>query len=132
MFNLTLEDGSKFDIMLSSIIVLEESEEGKKATILYDVGNGRQFDKLSDNYGFVKKALQDAGTFRDLLEVNTARHDLGEKETRRISFDSNRIKLRRELKDAEDGANCLISVDLGDNLIQLRVIETRDKLAGED
>lgn len=132
MFNLNLEDGSKLDIILGAILILEEAEEGKKASILYDVGNGRQLDKLNDNYGFVRKAMQESGSFRDLLEVNAARPDLGENETRRISFESNRIKLRRELKDAEDGANCLVSVDIGGNLIQLRVIETRDKLAGEE
>lgn len=132
MFNVRLEDDSKFDLPMSSIIILEESEEGKKATILYDIGNGRQFDKLKDNYGFIRKAMLDNGHFRDLIEVTTTRPDLGEKETRRISFESHRIKARRELKDAEDGANCLISVDIGNTLIQLRVLETRDSLAGED
>ncbi len=127
MFTVTLKDGGAFDLPPESILLLEESEDGKKGcTIVYSLIPGQNtVDELKDAYGFVKKLWSDAvHGMIEISEVTIAKEKGGKK----MSYHTTMVVARRELTDGTNGAKTRLTLNVNGAVIGVDVLDSRDSL----
>lgn len=112
----TLEDGNSLEIPISSIIFVEAKGAGG-CSIVYQIGNNRQSDKLTNQYGFVKKAVIDGGFMQDGIEMDMA----SDAKKHKIYVAKSRIVSKRGLQKDDNGGKLQVSIDIGGAIIPIIV-----------
>ena len=112
----TLEDGNSLEIPITSIIFVEVKGTGG-CTVVYQVGNDRQVDKLTSQYGFVKKAVIDGGFMPDAIEMDVA----SDAKKHKIFVSQSRIVAKRGLQKDDNGGTLQVSIDINGTIIPLIV-----------
>lgn len=127
MLTLKLADGGETDIPISSVLLLEEGPD-KALFVVYTLDRQQnQSDKVTDNYGFLKKKLID-GMFPKGIEVTKQ----VEKDKFRLFISESYIVARRDLLDKETPAKTRLTLNVNGPIFSVDVLETRKQLDGED
>lgn len=126
MITVTLEDGGKFDLPAQAILLLEESETGKKGcTIVFTLQEGQNsVEKLKDAYGFVKKKWNEGVLGLPLQEVTVVAPEGNHK----LTFPEHSVVARRELTNDETGAKTRLTLNVNGRPITVNVADSRDSL----
>jgi len=112
----TLEDGNQLEIPIATIIFVEVKGTGG-CTIVYQVGKDRQVDKLTSQYGFVKKAVIDGGFMPDAIEMDVA----SDTKKHKIFVSKARVVAKRGLQKDDNGGKLQVSIDINGTVIPLIV-----------
>ena len=125
---LKLQNGARFELPAAAINIVEEQPgEAKGCCIGYDIGAGAADQQLSDQYGYVKKQVLDAGGIENPIELTVVGQDGG---TRLVTLSRNRILARMEVLDSEIGVNATLTVAAGSSSFPLNVADTLDEMDG--
>lgn len=127
MLRLKLESGARFELPAAAISLVEQMAEGGGCAVVFDLGDGVEDARLSDEYGYVKKQVLAARALGNPLEV-TIVNDQGRKGKVLLSRD--RIIARREVLDGQAGVNTLLTIQQGVGAFKLQVTDTFDQMDG--
>jgi hypothetical protein len=124
---LKLQNGARFELPAASINIVEERDEGKGSVIGYDIGSGAADEALTDQYGFVKKQVIDAGGIQNPIELTVVGVD---GQTHRVTLSRDRVVARLEVLDSPTGVNAILSIASGNASFKLNVADTLDQMDG--
>lgn len=128
MLHLKTERGERLELPATAVIAVMKASDGSSpSTLVYDLGYGPQIDRLSDQYGFVRKLVLDAQALVNPIEIRVLEAD---RQEGRMTFSRERIIARREVHEHPEGANTILVVDLTGNPVRINVMETLDELDG--
>ncbi|MGE4321763.1 MAG: hypothetical protein AB7E60_01885 [Sphingobium sp.] len=128
MLKLKLATGERFEIAASAINIVEEAPGDQKGCIIaYDIGEGVTDAALSDQYGFVRKAVLDVRGIVNPIEVTRVDQEGG---TNLVTFSRDRIIARLEVRDSPTGVNVRLHVASGEGSFRIDVADTLDQLDG--
>ena len=139
MLHLKTAAGERLEIPAGCIIAVMRPCDGiNPSAIMYDMGAGPAIDQLSDQYGFIKKTVQDAGGMINPIEVKIVEAvSVGEGEEAatalqqgRMIFARSRIEGRREVIGDPNGIRAGLFVNLTGQTMRINVADTLDELDG--
>ncbi|GLV22020.1 hypothetical protein TomMM35A_18730 [Sphingobium sp. TomMM35A] len=136
MLHLKTAAGERLEVPAYAIIAVMKPCDGvNPSAIIFDMGEGPQIDQLGDQYGFVKKLVNDAQAMVNPVEVRILElvaidgEQVGYREGR-MFFSRDRIVGRREVKDSANGICAKLFVDLLGKPTAISIADTLDELDG--
>lgn len=144
MLHLKTSAGERLEIPASCITaVMKPCDGANPCAIIFDMGAGAQIDQLSDQYGFVKKAVIDSMgiinpvELRIIEQIRVGEGDnivVAHKEGR-VFISRERIEGRREVKDDPNGVRAKLFANLFNQpgkTTPINVADTLDEIDGLD
>lgn len=131
MLHLKTASGERLEIPATCInAVMQPCDGVNPCAIIFDFGANKQIEQLSDQYGFVKKAVIDSMAMINPVEVRVL-EQVGEKLAEgRMFLSRDRILGRREVKHDASGIHARLFVDLLAKPISINIADTLDELDG--
>lgn len=139
MLHLKTAAGERLEIPAAFIIaVMKPCDGANPAAIIFDMGAGPQVDQLSDQYGFVKKAVIDSQGIINPVEVRiieqvaigTGADAVTGFHEGRMFIARDRIVGRREVLDDPNGIRARLFLSLFDRPSAISVADTLDEIDG--
>lgn len=144
MLHLKTAAGERLEIIASSILaVFKPCDHVQPSAIIFDMGTGMQFEALSDQYGFVKKAVIDNMAMINPIEVRLVEGTQIGVDTRtgqpvmaapfnegRLFIPRDMIVGRREIVDDPNGIKAKLFLDMRGKRMVFNVADTLDEMDG--
>lgn len=133
MLRLTTAAGERLEIPAASITVVARTADAQAGClILYDLGNGPATEKLTDAYGYVKKAAVDCLAMVNPVEVRTPERIDGQDEPAYglLFFSRDSIVSRREVRGRTDGVNAIVHLNVTGSPKPYLIADTLDEMDG--
>jgi hypothetical protein len=141
MLHLTTGRAERLEIPAYAILaVIKPCDDTMPCAIVFDMGFGMQFEQLSDQYGFVKKAVIDSMAMVNPIEARILEPvQVGEGDATVTGMQEGKVFLareriigRREIGGDPNGIKAKLFVDLVGKRMLFNIADTLDELDGTE